>query len=341
MSALAIAALAVVVAGWPATGPAGTTEPSPPTTAAALGADHPSVVVEPGRISLDGPVVLVSSAGPSGPAEAWVLDGGGIRAHGELDRSGRGDVLVSGGRLAYLAPRDLVTLDLQLAGPVRSPGSAHRLLPASEVGTAWAIDEASTEATRVDLETGEAIEVVAIESVVAGVRAAVADRFVVVAAGRTHLWSPETGFSALPPSSDGATRFGAAAGDTLFVVSPGPMLTTIDVATGVRSDVALDLGSATVTEMCPSPTLRYVALATSTGGVTVIDRATGAVAATFDAAGPVGAVGWTSPGELVVLGSDHSLTAVDFTEMAATLVASIGPGSGGRVTVVGTASSCS
>ena len=128
--------------------------------------------------------------------------------------------------------------------------------------------------------------------------------------------------------------------DTAVWVSPGPMVSLVDVIDGSQLDVAFDLGEGLVTEVCLSPTMQYLAVNGSTGQAVVVDLARSTSVIEFTTGQEFDALGWTSPNQLVYIDESRYVIAITVPEGNPAVVARLSHKPDQPISLTGSAAFC-
>ncbi|MEM9654942.1 MAG: hypothetical protein AAGA65_22820 [Actinomycetota bacterium] len=250
-------------------------------------------------------------------------------------------ILFVGDRLAFMNPPHALLLDAALDRDPEELVLARYLVPGTDHDSVWAIDAQIEKATEIALPSGKIRRQQDLDPAITWVSGAVADGFVVMAGGDQRFWSADRGLEDFPVPVPGQSSFRQGQGTTAFVLSPGPMISAIDLVDGARIDATFDLGEAHVTEVCPSPGMQYVAIAGSMDRAIIVELRQGATIHEFPIARPFDAIGWTSANELVYIGDDGDIVALEAPRANdRTTVARVENTHPSQITLTGSAAFC-
>ncbi len=325
------------------------TEGVPPSSTARSGAveqeERVSVEALPGRSRLDGPFALAAVASSANAEPVWIVGpDDGVRKRDDVPLwpgDWPYDILFAGDRLAFMNPPHALLLDAALDRDAEVLAPARYLVPGADHDSVWAIDAQIEKATEIALPAGEIRRQHDLDPAITWVSGAVADGFVVMADGDQRFWAADRGLEDFPVPVAGQSIFSQGQGTTAFVLSPGPMISAIDLVDGSRIDVTFDLGEAHVTEVCPSPGMQYMAIAGSMGRAIIVDLRQGATIHEFPVARGFDVIGWTSASELVYIGDNGDIVALEVPRVNdRTTVARVENTDPSQITLTGSAAFC-
>lgn len=273
----------------------------------------------PGSVGLDGEFALAGFARHGRDQPIWVVGPGRSTTRLGIPLL-PGDwphyLLFTGGFIAFTSPPDALLLGADLNEQAAPVVPARYLIPGETPGTVWAVNNAISAVTPIDMDTGLAGEEVPLGEGVNWVVAAVADGFVVNPADDTFdglaFWTAAAPLAPIDLPSN-QSDFHAGAGDTIVLVSPGPRISALNITTGSFVEVFIDIGDGLVSDVCLSPGQRYAVVVGSTGRSVVVDFHNAEVAAQLSGAEQFNSVGWTSETQLVYVVAGQ-LIAIDVVE---------------------------
>jgi len=321
-----------------------TTLTAPATSARVAGKDS-TVGLLPGSIALQGEVALAQFATHGRDETVWVVSADRLAARSDVPLA-PGDwphyLLFSGNHIAFTSPPDAFLLKSSLDQPAERVTDARYLIPGAIPGMVWAVNDAIDAVTSIDTNTGETVGEIALRDGIRWVSAAIAEGFLVNPVdadenGRWAYWTqgaPMTPIELPAPDQSGIQGW---AGNTLVAVSPGPLITAIDITNDTRTQVGIDIGEGLVVDVCMSPDQRYAIIVGSTGQAAVVDFQFGAVVAILNVGQQLDAVGWTSNTQVVHI-VDATLVATDMVTNDRYEVARLAPGT--NWSVAGSAAMC-
>lgn len=185
---------------------------------------------------------------------------------------------------------------------------ARYLVPGENPALVWAVTPVGT-ITAIAMDNGCVAPSVTLDETTTWVLGAVDGGFVVYARSGVNqseqrYWSPHAGFAELPKPVPGQSTVVATAGSAVFIVSPPNTVSTVDLRTGARHDVAIEVGRGLIVDVCPSRDMEHLAVVSSTGVAVIANVVTGTTIAELKVGSELDTVGWTSPLQLVTVTGD-------------------------------------
>lgn len=283
----------------------------------------------PDSAALKGAVALAEFATFGQYGTVWVIEPGRLAARADVPLTA-GDsprLFFTGDHIAFMSPPDVYLLRADLAEPAASVASARYLLAGATPGFVWAMNDTIDTATRIDMTTGRPGYEIELGDGLRWVSAAVLNGFVVNPEdehtyGRDAYWTVKAPLVPISLPSQDQSGIWAVAGDTLLVVSPGPLLSAVNVRSSAAVGVPVDIGEGLVSAVCASPDQRYAVVVGSTGTSVVVDFEQEEVIAVLSTEAPIQTVSWTSNTQLVYIDAGL-LVATDVVDQARYEIAQI------------------
>lgn len=328
----------------PATTDSSSTAASVPATTGTSegsGQSGPFVTLLDGATDLQSSIVLTTFPSANTPRTIWNIEAGQLTSRTEVPLA-PGDwphLLIAGGNhIAFTAPPGASLLHSDFGAAAVPVHPARYLVPGKTPAAVWAVNDRITQVTAIDMINGTAEQTIDLPASVNWVMGVVADGFVVLVgdSGEASYWQPgeDPAAIALPdPAQSGVV---AMSGNNVAIVSPGGIVSLLDVKTGQRTDVEIDIGDGFASAVCISPNQQFALVVGSTGTAIVVDFRIASAVSSFTTTQEFHGVAWTGDSQFVHADGDR-LIASEATDAAAREVARL---SGTNWSIASSAATC-